>query len=156
LNATMILQRSTDNRNFTDITSITATAARCQQPFDYIDIAAASGTNYYRLKTINDDGKITYSIVIVIVNKATGFDMVSLLPNIVRSNALLNITSAQKTTLQMVITDAMGRPMQKAAYSLIAGSNQFEITVANLPAGMYRITGITAEGQTKTIAFVKQ
>ena len=156
LNATMILQRSTDNRNFTDITSITATAARCQQPFDYIDITAASGTNYYRLKTINDDGKITYSIVIVIVNKATGFDMVSLLPNIVRSNALLNITSAQKTTLQMVITDAMGRPVQKAAYSLIAGSNQFEITVANLPAGMYRITGITAEGQTKTIAFVKQ
>lgn len=156
LNATMILQRSTDNRNFTDITSITATAARCQQPFDYTDIAPASGTNYYRLKTINDDGKITYSIVIVIVNKATGFDIVSLLPNLVSSNALLNISSAQKTSLQIVITDAMGRPVQKTAYSLIAGSNQFEISVANLPAGMYRITGTTAEGLIKTIAFVKQ
>ncbi|MEI8060283.1 MAG: hypothetical protein WCG67_09000, partial [Ferruginibacter sp.] len=156
LNATMILQRSTDNRNFTDINTITVPAARCQQPFDYTDNTPAGGTNYYRLKTINDDGKVTYSAVIVILNKATGFDIVSLLPNIVRSNALLNITSAQKTTLNMVITDAMGRPVQKAAYSLVAGSNQFEINVANLAAGMYRITGYTAEGTTKTIAFVKQ
>ena len=144
------------NKNFTDINTITVPAARCQQPFDYTDNTPAGGTNYYRLKTINDDGKVTYSAVIVILNKATGFDIVSLLPNIVRSNALLNITSAQKTTLNMVITDAMGRPVQKAAYSLVAGSNQFEINVANLAAGMYRITGYTAEGTTKTIAFVKQ
>jgi hypothetical protein len=156
LNATMILERSADNRNFTNINTVTATAVRCQQPFDFTDNNPLSGVNYYRLKTINDDGKISYSTSIAILNKQTGFEIVSLLPNIIHSDAVLNVTSAQKTKLNIVITDVMGRQVQQVTYNLIAGSNQFNINVVGLAAGTYQLSGYTAEGINKTIRFVKQ
>lgn len=156
VSAKMIVERSADNKNFTAVNTVTATALRCQQPFDYTDAAPLQGINYYRLKTINDDGKVSYSTTIVLLNKQSGFDMVSLLPNVVTANAVLNIAAAQKTKLNIVITDIAGRQVQQANYNLVAGSNQFEINVASLAAGTYQITGYTAEGLTKTLRFVKQ
>jgi hypothetical protein len=154
--ATMILEHGTDGRNFTAINTVTATALRCQQPFDYTDNYAASGLNYYRLKMVDANGKATYSAIIAILNKETGFDIVSLMPNIITNNAILNVTTAQKTKMDVLVTDITGRQVQKITYNLIAGSNQFTIDLSKLGAGMYQITGYTADGVSKTIRFVKQ
>jgi hypothetical protein len=154
--ATMVLERSADKQNFTTITTVTATALRCQQPFDYTDQQPLAGINYYRLKMVDVNGKVTYSSVIALLNKSTGFEIVNLLPTIVNSNAILNITAAQKTKMDMVITDITGRQVQKIAYNLIAGSNQFNLNLAGLGAGTYQITGYTADEKSKTIRFVKQ
>jgi hypothetical protein len=156
LNATMVVERSADNRNFTAINTITASALRCAQPFNYYDNSPLSGINYYRLKTINDNGAVTYSSVIALMNKDAGFDIVNLLPNIVTSTAVLNVTSAKQSQLNIVITDMMGRKVQQSAYELVAGSNQFNLNLAHLAAGTYQISGYTAEGINKTIRFVKQ
>ena len=155
-NVTMGLERSADKINFTHITTITADALRCQQPFDYTDNSPAAGLNYYRLKMTAANGKTSYSGAIAILNKATGFDFVSLMPSVVNNNAVLNITSAQKIKMDVVITDIAGKQIQKIAYNLIAGSNQFKLNLANLGAGTYQITGYTADGEPKTLRFVKQ
>jgi hypothetical protein len=155
-NVTMALERSADNRNFTGINTSVADPLRCQQPFAYSDNAPLPGINYYRLKMTDDNGKITYSNVIAILNKDAGFDIVGLLPTIVKNNALLNVTAAQKTKMQVVVTDIAGRQVQKIGYNLIAGSNQFIINLSNLSAGTYQITGYTEEGKSGTIRFVKQ
>jgi hypothetical protein len=152
----MTLERSADNRNFSGITTIVADALRCQQPFTYTDNAPLEGINYYRLKMTDAYGKITYSNAIAILNKDAGFDIVGLLPTIVNGNALLNVTAAQKTKMQAVVTDIFGRQMQKRTYNLIAGSNQFDINLSSLSAGTYQITGYTEEGKSRTIRFVKQ
>jgi hypothetical protein len=90
------------------------------------------------------------------MNKDAGFDIVNLLPNIVTSTAVLNVTSAKQSQLNIVITDMMGRKVQQSAYELVAGSNQFNLNLAHLAAGTYQISGYTAEGINKTIRFVKQ
>jgi hypothetical protein len=154
--ATMSLERSADNRNFTAITTIVADALRCQQPFAYYDNVPLAGINYYRLKMINANGKITYSNPITILNKDAGFEIVGLLPNLIINNAVLNVTAAQKTKMQVVVTDITGRQVQQIAYNLIAGSNQFTINLGNLSAGTYQITGYTQEGKSRTVRFVKQ
>lgn len=154
--ATMSVERSATGRNFTTINTITADALRCQQPFNYTDANPLQGSNYYRLKMTDANGKVTYSVVIVLLNAATGFDIVGLLPNLIKSNAILNVTAAQKTKMDVVITDMVGRQVQKIAYNLIAGSNQFTINLANLMAGTYQITGYTTEGKSKTIRFTKE
>ncbi len=155
-NVTMSLERSADKINFTGITSITADALRCQQPFDYSDNSPLAGLNYYRLKMTDGYGKTTYSAAIAILNKTSGFEIVSLMPSVVKSNAVLNVTAAQKTKLDVVITDIAGKQVQKIAYNVIAGSNQFKLNLANLGAGTYQITGYTADGEPKTLRFVKQ
>jgi hypothetical protein len=155
-NVTMSLERSADNRTFTGITTITADAVRCEQPFSFTDNNPLPGTNYYRLKITDANGKISYSAAIAILNAASGFDIVGLLPTLVNNNAILNVTAAQKTKMDVVVTDIAGKQVQKIAYNLIAGSNQFSINLSNLSAGTYQITGYTAEGKSKTIRFVKQ
>ena len=154
--ATMSLERSADGRNFTGITTITADALRCQQPFDYTDTHPVNGMNYYRLKMTDAYGKVTYSIIIAILNKESGFDIAGLYPTIVNSNATLNVTAAQKTKMDIVITDVTGRQVQKIACNLLAGSNQFTVNLSSLGAGTYQITGYTADGASRTIRFVKQ
>jgi len=155
-NVTMNLERSADGRNFNSITTVFADALRCQQPFDYTDNTPLAGMNYYRLKMTDANGKTTFSAAIALLNKATGFDIVGLLPTLVNSNALLNVTAAQKTKMDVVITDIAGKQVQKIGYNLIAGSNQFTLNLAGLSAGSYQITGYTAEGKSRTIRFVKQ
>ncbi len=155
-NATMSVQRSADGRNYNSITTVFADALRCQQPFDYTDNNAPAGLNYYRLKMVDANGKITYSAPIAILNKETGFDIVSLSPTLVNTKTELNVTAAQKTTMTVVITDIAGKQVQKMLYNLIAGSNKFTLNAAGLSAGTYQITGYTADGKSRTIRFVKQ
>ena len=154
--ATMSVQRSTDGRNYNSITTVFADALRCQQPFDYTDNNAPAGLNYYRLKMVDANGKITYSAPIAILNKETGFDIVGLSPTLVNTKAELNVTAAQKTTMTVVITDIAGKQVQKMVYNLIGGSNKFTVNAAGLSAGTYQITGYTADGKSRTIRFVKQ
>jgi hypothetical protein len=155
-NVTMSLERSADNRTFTGITTITADAVRCEQPFSFTDNSPLKGTNYYRLKMTDANGKITYSAAIALLNAASGFDIVGLLPTLVNNNAILNVTAAQKTKMDVIVTDIAGKQVQKIAYNLIAGSNQFSMNLSNLSAGTYQVTGYTAEGKSKSIRFVKQ
>ncbi|MBS1509943.1 MAG: hypothetical protein JST86_03830 [Bacteroidetes bacterium] len=154
--ATMTLERSMDGSSFTAITSITADALRCQQPFDYTDLHPLAGTNYYRLKMTDANNKVTYSAAIAIINKDAGFELVNMIPSVVQSSAVLNVAAAQKTKMTVVITDIAGRRVEKLDVNLVAGSNRVKLNLAGLAAGSYQITGYTAEGDVRTLRFVKQ
>ncbi len=154
--AAFVIERSTDGRRFSEINNFTASALRCQQPFQYVDNSAAAGKNYYRIKVTEDNGKTFYSSIIVLLNAADGFDIAGILPTVVSNSAVLNVTAAQKTQLTVTIRDFAGRKMQQQVYNLVAGSNQLTVNAANLPAGIYNVTGVTAAMQTATIRFVKQ
>ena len=155
--ATMSLERSNDNRNYSSIYAITATALRCQQPFDYIDNQPLTGINYYRLKITDANGKVTYSSVISLLNADKGFDIMSIAPNpIVNGNFKLNVSAAQKMQMDIVITDMQGRLMQKQTVNMIAGFNTIPMNVTNLAAGTYQVYTNTADGRSKVLRFVKQ
>jgi hypothetical protein len=146
----LVVERSADGRNFVPLASVAITV----RSFD--DDKLLLGLNYYRIKIINLNGNISYSAISVLLNKETGVDIISLMPSVVTDYAILNITAAQKTKLDVVITDILGRQVQKITYQLIAGSNQFTLDLSALSAGTYQIKGYTADGLSKTIRFIKQ
>jgi len=155
--ATMALERSADGRNYMGINTITADAARCNQPFDYTDANPLKGMNYYRLKIVDADGKITYSTTVALLNAAKGFDIISIAPNpVVNDNFKLNVASALSGKMEIVIFDMQGRLVNRQSFSIIAGFNSLPVNVANLPAGTYTIKAGMAGEQTKIIRFVKQ
>ncbi len=155
--ATMTLERSADSRNFSGINTITADAARCDQPFDYTDADPLTGMNYYRLKIVDADGKVTYSTTVALLNAVKGFDIISIAPNpVVGDNFKLNVASAQAGKMEIVIFDMQGRLVNRQSISLIAGYNSLPVNVVNLAAGTYTIKGSMADDQTKVIRFVKQ
>lgn len=144
------LEKSADGRHFTKISSYPAANA------NHIDADLFSGKNYYRLKVIYNNDKFEYSAIAAIINSATGFDIVNLMPNIVNTTAQLNITSAKKTKLNITITDMAGRSVYKQLYNAAAGSSLYTVNVSLLAAGMYNLTAVTATGEVKTVKFIKQ
>ncbi|GAB2823509.1 hypothetical protein GCM10027043_25850 [Ferruginibacter profundus] len=152
----MELERSEDGRNFAGIYSVTAAAVRCLQAFDFVDASTLSSANYYRLKIIDANGTLNYSSIIVLQNTATDFDITGLVPSVVHDNAILNITAAKKTRINIVITDAAGRRVLQLTSDLMAGNNHLPVSLLQLSAGSYQITGYATGFAQSTIRFIKQ
>jgi|GEM_PF-3051806 len=153
----MSLERSTDNRNFSNVYNTSGDAVSCQQAFNFTDARPTPGVNFYRLKVTDADGKISYSQIIALLNKNAGFEIISISPNpIVTGNAVLNVTSAQPDQLQIAIYDMTGRKVATQSQQLIAGSNQIILNVSKLASGAYQVTGVTNTGESKTIKLLKK
>ncbi len=156
--ARFAIERSSDARNFNNnIYTLSATQARCLQAFSFTDAAPLRGLNYYRLKMTDIDGKVSYSKTVALLNKEAGFDLIGILPSVVTNGtAQLSAAAASNTEATFVITDMAGKVLQQHKRMLTTGSTVIPLKVQHLAAGIYQVTGYTAEGQSKTIRFVKQ
>jgi len=154
---TITLERSMDARNYSGIYTITADAARCNQPFDYTDAQPLPGMNYYRLKMVDANGKITYSTTVALLNAYKGFEIISIAPNpVTAGNFKLNVTSTTALTMQIIITDMQGRTVSSQSIPVVAGFSSIPMNARNLAAGTYTIQGIIAGERSRMIRFVKQ
>ena len=155
--ATLSLERSGDARNFSSIYSITATALRCQQPFDYTDAQPLNGINYYRLKMTDAAGKITYSNTIALLNAAKEFELMDIAPNPVTGGTFtLHVTATQQTKMNLVICDMMGRTVSRQTIQLFSGYNNIEMHEEQLAPGIYNMYGTTDDSRSGVIRFIKQ
>ena len=152
----MDIERSRGGSNFNTIKKITADALACLQPFEYTDNDPLPGYNYYRLKMMDVDGKITYSKKVVLLNSKIGIDITAAFPAMANNNAVLQINTAQKTQLAIVIIDCTGRTVQKISCALQTGNNTVQLDLSKLAAGVYRMIGYTAQERTGAIQFIKQ
>ena len=155
--ATLTLERSANgNGPFAAIYTIDATAARCNQPFDYSDAQPLNGMNYYRVQMKDADGKISYSSIVALLNATKGFEIVSIAPNpVVSSHFKLNLTSANAGKVEIMISDVQGRMVQRRTIAVGAGFSSVDMNVSNLAPGVYGLTGMMGERR-KVVRFVKQ
>ncbi|MES2776739.1 MAG: T9SS type A sorting domain-containing protein [Bacteroidota bacterium] len=150
------IERSSDGRKFVVAGSFTATQARCAMPFDFADNSPLKGMNYYRLKMMEADGSISYSMIIAIINKESGFEVVGLFPTLVSNgNAVLNVSSVAPAKMEIIVTDMSGKLVQKQQANIVSGSNTISINMQQLASGTYQLSGFTAAGKAATIRFVK-
>jgi hypothetical protein len=152
---TLTLERSKDGIIFSGIQEQSANYIRCLQPFSYVDASPLAAANYYRIKVTTVDGTIKYSTIVVLLNKEKGFELISVAPNPVKDNALLTITTAKAGKMDIIISDITGKIIQKQFNILVAGNNSINLNVDNIEAGSYSISAVNAEGEKKTIRFVK-
>ena len=102
-------------------------------------------------------GKISYSSIVPLINADKGIDVMTIAPNpIINRNFKLNISAAQKATMEIVIIDLQGRVMQKQMVNMIAGFNSIPVNVSNMASGTYQLFGITTEGRSRVLRFVIQ
>jgi hypothetical protein len=153
---TITLESSKDSRSFTAIHELTATAQRCLQPFSFTDTRSLAGINYYRIKVTEDNGSFTYSNIVTLLNKEKGSEIVTLAPNPTKGDFKLNIITNSTQKMELAISDLQGRIVKRQAVQLIAGSNVIHLDVSSLASGNYQIQGISTEGKTGTMRFVKQ
>jgi hypothetical protein len=155
---TLTLERSSAaNGGFAAVYSIQASATRCNQPFDHTDAQPLPGMNYYRLKMVDANGKISYSGIVALLNSDKGFEVTGIAPNPVTDGQLkFNVSAAKAGTMDMVITDMQGRLISRSIISLAAGFNTILVDASKLASGTYYIYGATGDGKSKPVRFVKQ
>jgi hypothetical protein len=150
------VERSADGRNFSMIGEIPASQADCSTPFNLIDKNPLAGVNYYRLRTRDENGRVSYSITIAILNKSTGFEVVSVFPTPTKNLLYVNVSSTHKANLQLAVVDVQGRIMRRVDKAVQPGTGLMSFDVTGLAAGVYVLQCRTDEGYEKTIRFVKQ
>jgi hypothetical protein len=142
---TMKIERSANGVTFDELSSITADRVRCEQPFSYSDALPLTGINYYRVKMIDIDGKISYSPIVAVINSARGFKVVGVYPTLVRNETSVSISTAKTAMIETVMTDMQGRIISKTKQNISAGSSLVKVDCTLLSKGMYNIA-ILADG----------
>jgi len=144
------LQRSTEGRNWEPIDFIPSRAAdgNSTMPlsYSYTDAAPLQGTNLYRLRQIDADGRQQYSAV---QSMYFNGEAVRMYPNPVRS--VLYISGLNSSTSIRLI-GIYGREIQ----SHISSGAAMRLDLSAVPAGMYTIYMTDAAGRVTADKIVKQ
>ena len=148
------IMRSADGRNFTSIGI--ADVAGNNAYYSFADNSLLQGINYYRIKMIDNNGRIKYSVIVAVINKEAGIMLTALAPTIVNRQAVLFISSANTTSMQLNVTDMQGRVVKRISTTIYAGSNEVNLDCANLSAGTYQVTGYSQGEKVNMIRFIKK
>ena len=141
-----VIERSIDGSSFSDIGTVNAVGIGANN-YQFTDNAPVNGVNYYRLKSIDNNGSFTYSKV-VSVSLLTN-NQLSVFPNPTTDKITVNgnhIASVQ-------VVDNMGRITIAQTYKDVTNP---VLSVSGLPVGVYHLRVQTTDGKISGIGFVKK
>jgi Secretion system C-terminal sorting domain len=137
-----IIERSFDGLSFTQIGSVPAQSNMLS--YMHNDNHPAEGKNYYRLKTVDKDGKASYSSLVLADRRRSHKPALSVYPNPATSHVIIH--TAKKATV--VIFSADGRKVKTLPPFI--GSTQ--VVTSSWPRGSYFIRSENeSENFTQTI-----
>lgn len=128
-----VVERSLDGARYETLATVAAKGASAV-PVSYatVDARPSQGLNYYRLRTVDADGKTSLSNVVKI-NFAKGFT-VSLSPNPATDYVLVTLAGTQKPVV-MQLVNAAGKLIKTA--TITNGTNR--IITTGLAKGLYAV-----------------
>jgi hypothetical protein len=139
---TMILERSADNIEFTQLEEI---PAEQQEQGEYSDKAPLPGINYYRLRVENESGVIQYSKVISL-NGKQGFSL-KVYPNPASSWLYLEVVTEDLGKYGVTLHNAYGQKVYQKQFNVASRKHVEPIYVGGFKGGMYFITTIGKDGK---------
>ena len=153
-----IIQRSKDGVNYADVGSITArnTGSQQQQYFfnDANVFAGVNTTFYYRLKTMDKDGKFSLSKIALLTKLGSNIS-IAVSPNPVKNLLTINYTAGNVQLNSMRITDANGHVIFVINNLPANSSGQQTVNVSKFAKGFYHVQLISGT-EKKSVAFVKE
>ncbi len=148
-NAYFIIERSTNGTTFEAIGKVVgATTSNELNKYSFTDASTVVGTNYYRLKQVDIDGKSTYSPTKVV-------EVLPLSEFVVRptlaSDKIEVILPESTTQSDLYFFDMLGNLTHK---EILQNSSQF-VNIQFLPSGTYILKMVTADKQSSSKRLVK-
>ena len=141
------LQHSMDGVNFTTIATLKAGNLEINT-YQLNDKQPHDGFNFYRIQSLDNEGKISYSKLVILRFKPE-LKKISVFPNPARS--LINISGEK--IVNLTITDNLGRNI--LIKSLKEASNP-SISISNLKVGFYQLRVETGGGECYSFGIFKE
>jgi hypothetical protein len=148
------VERSTDANHYRKIGTVTAVTGT--KTYRFFDADLQPGINYYRLRSVEFDGAVSYSKVVAVVNKENGVEITTLAPNVVVDRTKLSISAARGGRMDLIITDMSGRVWRKLGFTVSPGNTDTYLTLSDLAAGVYQVTGYMNGEKTSTLRLIKR
>jgi hypothetical protein len=132
-----IIERSADSRKWTEIAKVPAKNAAAQYSAEDRQPLPQA---YYRLRSVDFDGREQLSNSIVLTRTDKGFNIASVFPSPTQDEVTVQFnTTTSEERIRLRVTDIMGRLLLEQPIEAQKGLNTTTLSLANLPAGMYLI-----------------
>jgi hypothetical protein len=146
------VQRMETNGAFVTVATVPA-AGNSSVPLYYkaSDENPPFGPLFYRLKEVDKDGRITYSMIVQVDNNAVATP--KLYPNPAKS--IIHIDLPPLTTVgAIVIYNTLGQQVMQP--SITGAGGTIDVDVSRLAVGTYYVVFISKDGSRNTITFTRQ
>ncbi len=141
------VERSTNGIQFSKIGWVDAGKGNV---YGFTDLQTQPGTNYYRVRNIDFDGKFKYSGIVKVTNNKVGSLRVYPIP----TSSTLNVQHDKaKAGSTITLTTVDGKQIK--VVSPVANSFQTVVDVSQYKAGMYFIKFNDGEGNTESFKVIK-
>lgn len=127
-----LIEKSVDGLSF-NFLAIKLAAGSGNNYYQYDDCSTTSGKVFYRLKMIDNDGRFSYSSIVIIDNKSKL--SVSIYPNPVKDVVLISSSDVSLVNTMIRVTDAGGRLLIQE----VINSFPHPLHVEKIPAGLYQL-----------------
>ena len=108
--------------------------------YNWLDVKAVQGNNFYRIKSYDASGEVNYSSIVK-VTMASGTSGFSIYPNPINGNTINLVMNNQPPGMyQLQLTNAIGEVVfAKSIQNTRGNSVQTLSTTAKLPSGIYQL-----------------
>lgn len=137
-----VVERSLDGTEFSFAGSVNATnhSTAFYNYTDYSIISSNTNILYYRIKTVDKDGKFAYSRVVAVKVSSKNEFTLSAIPNPFKDELQIKVQSNKLGNIQFTIQDISGRVVASKKGLLKQGLNNFSFTeLRHLPNGVYSL-----------------
>ena len=147
------VERSTDGNNFRQVGKIITESGQLNSNinYNYLDITADRGTNYYRLTMVDNNGNYTYSKTIMVNVDVKGISVMIVYPNPFSRRVQIRVNSDKAEKIAINIINSNGVLMSTQEAHTRVGYNNIAINkVEALPGGVYYIEVVSSTRSLKT------
>jgi len=152
-----IVEKSIDGRTYSYIGEKPAAGNSTQLLiYDFTDNNPVIGNNYYRLKVIDIDGKISFSNVVNIpVSEAVSNNFTRVYPNPTGGKLNVEIQSTSVYDTKIIVYDIVGNKVFEQNADLVKGLNTIDFDFSSLAKGTYLLNFTDNTGKSHITKFVK-
>jgi Secretion system C-terminal sorting domain len=143
------IEQSEDGTVFNKIRSVNA-AGNSSLPIQYeTTLSQKEAKIFYRLKLIDINGSFNYSNIISVTNSCISKELISIYPNPLLDNCILNINfnTAYKGKGEIVCINTAGQIISSRAIDIIEGNNSIIVDFSKFTKGTYFINLVKANGE---------
>ena len=146
------IERSVDGSNFSKIGSVDANS-NATSSYSWMDAAPATGYNYYRIASVDIDGKVTYTATVKVQMNGAVLNNISIFPNpIVDATINLQLTNQAQGTYHVKVLNQLGQQVLSTEINHAGGTSSNAIQLdQHLPHGVYNVEVVSPSADTDVI-----
>jgi len=154
------IERSFNGVDFTKVTSIQAksTGNFISSTYSYTDnnlsSLKSSGVIYYRIKEVDQDGKVTYTEIKSVRLTGRGI-IIGAYPNPAKSDISITADLTEDSKLSIVLSDATGKQVKQLITNGAKGINVSKLSMEGLASGSYMLK-VSTGSEIKTLPIIKE